>query len=347
MMDDQKAQKVIEKYNLDEKAEIVCELKATHRAFRVRAGNKLYALRKFNPYMDAEDLRVQFLFATLMQHAGLNTNIPILTKDGETFVEVKGELWALFPWCDWRCGNDDCMDDLLVLSSIQGLWINCCEKLRSHSLWDAIVCNAQKFRQRKSWAWVIPLDQVPRFVEECKIIQKAESEVSDSPYRERFLNLLPQVYSGICKFDRILKEQEIHTLPHMVTHGDFHPSNVFVSNKKEVAVFDLDCYSFEPRITDFARAANWYYNKRSGLEKARLFKKFQMHAHLSEEEIEALPLMMCAHDLYYAVGHIILFPGEPEDNQYRLIKSIQRELKAPERYQRMHDDILHAYLKNA
>ena len=134
-------------------------------------------------------------------------------------------------------------------------------------------------------------------------------------------------------------------MPHIITHGDFHPSNVFISNE-ETAVFDLDCYSFEPRITDFARAANWYYNKRNPSERALLFRKFQEHACLSKDEIEALPLMMCAHDLYYAVGHILLFLNEAPDGQSQLVKSIQAEMKAPERYQLERDKILRVFLKD-
>jgi len=68
---DQGVRKALGRYDLGGNAEIMRQLKATHAAFQVRAGGRLYALRQFNPYMDVEDLRIQFLFAELMQ-AGLS-----------------------------------------------------------------------------------------------------------------------------------------------------------------------------------------------------------------------------------------------------------------------------------
>lgn len=351
----QQARKAVEKYDLGGSAEIVHQLEATHAAFQAKAGGRLYALRQFNSYMNEEDLRMQFRLTELMQDAGLKTPVPIRVRDGEVFVEVEHRLWALFPWCDGHFGRSDCIEDLSVLTSTQGAWVECCERLRPSPHWSKIVHSARKFRQRKSWAWVVPLDQVPRFAEEHKVIHRARCEAPEGPNREAFLNLLPEVYSGICKFEELLKQQGIHDLPHTVTHGDFWASNIIISDAEQAAsslphreatVLDLDCYSFEPRITDFARAANWYYKERSESENAYLLKRFQKRARLSVEEIEALPLMMCAHDLYYAVGHVFLFLQEDRDGQSQMIAAIQREMRAAERYQRERDTILRMFLRS-
>lgn len=341
---DQHAQKAIEKYDLGRNAEIIRQLEATHAAFQVSAGGRLYALRQFNAYMDTEDLYIQFRLAELMQDAGLNTPVPVQAQDGKISVEVEDRLWALFLWCDGRSGQSGCIEDLTILTSIQGAWIEYCGSLHSDPHWEAIVCTARKSRQRKSWAWIVPLDQVPRFAEEHKVIQKAHSEAPEGSYRRAFLDLLPEMYSGICDFQELLNEQGIHELPHTVTHGDFWASNIIISGE-ETAVLDLDCYSFEPRITDFARAANWYYRERSALENARLFRQFQERARLSVEEAEALPLMMCAHDLYYAVGHILLFLEEAPGAQSQMIEGIRSEMKAAERYQQERDGILRMFLR--
>jgi len=299
--------------------------------------------------MDVEDLRIQFLLAKLVQEAGLKISVPIPTKDGEILVEVAYRLWALFPWCEGRPGQGDCVEDLGVLTSTQGAWIECGERLRSNPHWETIVHAAQRFRQRKSWAWIVPLDQVPRFVSEHRIIQWAHGEAAEapeSPERNMFLDLLPEVYAKICEFKELLKEQGIRELPHTVTHGDFWASNVILSDG-EAVVLDLDCFSFEPRIADFARAANWYYRERSASENADLFRRFQERARLRMEEVKALPLMMCAHDLYYAVGHVLLFldeEGNP-DGQRGMIEAIQSEMKAPERFQHERDRILRLFLK--
>ena len=112
-----------------------------------------------------------------------------------------------------------------------------------------------------------------------------------------------------------------------------------------VLVLDMECYGFEPRITDFARTANWFYKKRTPTEKADLLRRFQQQAQLTVTEIEILPLMMCAHDLYYAVLHLFLFLVQDDDlaEQQRLIGAIQWEMRAAERFERERDTILRAY----
>jgi Ser/Thr protein kinase RdoA (MazF antagonist) len=143
-----------------------------------------------------------------------------------------------------------------------------------------------------------------------------------------------------------LRDQAVSQLPHTVTHGDFWASNICVSDEGST-VLDLDCYSFEPRVTDFARAANWYYQTRSASENASLFRHFQEKARLSVQEAEALPLMMCAHDLYYAIGHVLLFLHENPESQARLLARIQFEIRAPERYQQDRDRIRHMFMRDA
>jgi Ser/Thr protein kinase RdoA (MazF antagonist) len=341
----EQAQRAVGRYDLGGDAKICRQLEATHAAFQVRAGDRLYALRQFNPYMDAEALRTQFLLAGLMREAGLNTPLPVPTDGGEPFVEVEGRLWAVFPWCNGRPGASDCMADLFVLASVQGKWIECGELVRASRQWETIVRCAGRHRQRKSWAWVVPLDQVPRFAHEQMIVDRARAEAPEGPYREAFLHLACEVGDSVRGFDRLLERQRVRDLSHAVTHGDFWVSNVSIS-EDTAAVLDLDCYSFEPRVTDFARAANWYYRERSASENAQLFREFQAHAHLGGREIETLPLMMCTHDLFYCVARTLLFMEERESltAQRRLIETIRAEARASERYERERDSVLHTFL---
>jgi Ser/Thr protein kinase RdoA (MazF antagonist) len=345
-MSRQQAYRAIERYDLVRNAEIVHQLDATHAAFQVSAGENLYVLRQFNPYMDVGDLRIQFRLARLIQDAGLGTPTPMAAQNGEAFVEIENRIWALFPWCSGRSGRSNHLGDLSILASKQGEWVACCECIRSNPQWESIIRSAAKFRRRKSWAWIMPLDQVPRFAMDHMVFQKARSEVPEGPHSSIFLALLSEVYASICKFEDLLKKHGIHDMPHTVTHGDFWASNIVVSDD-EAAVLDLYCYSFEPRVTDFARAANWYYRDWNELQNACLFRQFQEHAQITKEEAEALPMMMCAHDLYYAIGHILLFLEEDSDAQARLITSIQSEMKSPERYESEKDKILRMFLKHA
>jgi Ser/Thr protein kinase RdoA (MazF antagonist) len=94
------------------------------------------------------------------------------------------------------------------------------------------------------------------------------------------------------------------------------------------------CFSYEPRITDFARTANRYQRELNEADCALLFEQFQAKARLDREEVDALPLMMCAYDLYYAVMHILLFleeEGNPE-GQAQMIRAIEYEMKSTNLY---------------
>lgn len=338
------AHDALARYNLGTGAEISRQLEATHAAFRVRASGRLYALRQFNAYVEPEDMQAQFALAEGMHEAGLRVSTPVPTTDGDPFAMVGERLWALFPWCDGRPGSADRLDDLTVLVSTQGAWVRCCEHLRSGSQWNTIVCRARKFRQRKSWAWVVPLDQVPRFAEEQRVIRRAQAKAPGNAGRRSLSSLLPELEPSIARVRDLFEEQSVSELPHMVTHGDFWASNICISDAGAV-VLDLDCYSFEPRVTDFAKAANWYYRQQSPSENAALFRQFQAHAQLALEEAELLPLMMCAHDLYYAVSHVLMVLDEQDPAaRSRTTESIRSEMEAPRRYQRERDAILRMFV---
>jgi len=337
------AREALEAYSLSGPATLVRQLEATHVAFQVQAGERLYALRQFNPYITAEALTEQFRLARLMCEIGLNVSVPVCASDGSAFVEVADGFWALFPWCDGRPGQRDRIDDLRVLAAMQGKWIACAERLSSRPEWEGIERVASEFRRRKSWAWVVPLDQLPRFAREQQVIERARQEAPGGPHRQAFLDLLPEVDSRIREFDGLLRENGVHDLPHTVTHGDFWASNICISEDGAV-VLDLDCFSFEPRIADFARAANWFHTDTTPQENASLLRQFQGQARLSEEELRALPLMMCAHDLYYAVGHVLLFLTEDAASQAHLIGQIESEVKAADRFEREGEEIMSMFL---
>lgn len=343
----QDAEEALGKYGIDGDVKIVQQLEATHAVFQVRAGKELSVLRQFNPYMRADDLRTQFLLAELMREGGLQISTPRAAADGEAFVEVGGRLWALFPWCEGRPGRGDCLEDLGVLAGLQGSWVASGERLRSNPHWSTVVSRAESFRQRKSWAWAVPLDRVGRFARQHKIIERGRAEVREGPHHATYLDLLTQVDTSVREFEGLLRQKRTQELPHTVTHGDFSVNNIRIWDDRS-AVLDLDCFSFEPRTTDFARTANWCYGTVSGAEKARLLERFQLEARLSTDEVEALPLMMCAHDLYYAVGHVLLFLSEDDPEEQRhLLTSIEKETKAPHRYRLERDSILGEFLRGA
>lgn len=328
--------RVLKRYQLVGAA-ISKQLEETHLSFQVKTNNKAFVLRQYNQYMHAEDLRVQFLFAKLLIEVGLKSLLPIPTVEGDPFAQVNKRLWSLFPWYEGRRGTENLQTNLEVLTSTQGMWIQCGEKLRSNENWSAITATAQQYRQRKSWAWVVPLDQIPQFVESHNIISRIHDRVKRSNYKREYVNrliaLLPEAESSIYAFGELIGEKGINDLPHIVTNDDFTLGNIHINDADSV-VLDLDCFSYEPRISDFARTLNHYYRKLSESDHVHLLGQFQVNEQLGREEIETLLLMMCAYDLYYAIMHILLFleeEGNPEGQQ-QMINAIENEIRSSDLY---------------
>jgi Ser/Thr protein kinase RdoA (MazF antagonist) len=345
MKENEEVCKVLERYRLVGAPEITKQRKGTHLSFQVKANNRTFVLRQYSEYMQPKELRVQLQFAKFMKEAGLSTVVPIHSIKGESFVKVNERLWTLFPWCEGRLGKDEQMVDLGILASTQGVWIQCCEKLRANPNWRVITSTSKKFRQRKSWAWVVPLDQIPQFFESHKVISRIHERVKrgnyEREYSDRLISLLHEVELSINAFVKLLDERGVGDLPHTVTHGDFTLGNIRI-NDGDGFVLDLDCFSYEPRIADFTRTLNHYFKKQNESVSIHLFERFQTQAKLSRGEVEVLPLMMCAYDLYYAVMHILLFleeEGNTED-QKQMIKAIEHEIKKCEGYGSEYAEVL-------
>jgi len=235
------------------------------------------------------------------------------------------------------------VDDLRETASLQGAWVAACETLRPSAQWDRIVRVAGAFRQRKDWAWVFPRDRISGFFEEHRVAEHVRSEAPGGPLGRAFRELVPRVEAGLRRFGRLLEKRGVPQMPHTVTHGDFRPTNIRRSHSGS-AVLDLDCFCFEPRVTDFARDAGTYLDGCSQSDCRDLFTRFQERARLSLDELELLPLMICAEDVYYAVGHLLLFVVDSPDGQERLLSQIQREISAVDRLSREEANVLRHFL---
>lgn len=317
---------VLAEYELAAESVRSTELEATHHAYRIDADEGSYALRQLNRYMTAEDLACQCLLARGMSEAGVSTPLPVPSRNGRLFVQVRDRLWMLFPWCSGRPGDSSSLEDLSALVAAQGNWVKCSRQFQRSADWEGIVVTARRFRRRKEWAWIVPLDRLPTFVTEVALEKVLEHLPADGLARE-LRNLLPGIVEAAATLQGILADHGAGELPHMVTHGDFWASNTCVS-AEITHVLDLDCFSYEPRITDFAKAANWFHRKRTPAENARLFTTFQAVAQLDAKEVALLPLLMCAHDLYYLVGAAIRFAGETEEEQQRIVRATGLGLEA-------------------
>ncbi len=258
---------------------MVGKLPGTQLNLHVRAGESEFVLRRFNEYTEPAALRGQFLLASFLRRAGLRVVVPLKTKEDESFVLHDDRLWAVFPRVAGRRGNQEREEERAALVYQQGQWITAAERVRTAPEWDIITRCAKRFRQRKSWAWVVPLDRVPRFASERKVMENARLELRPEE-REAVLPILENLGAALSQLEQLLLRMGIPSLPHTATHGDFVLGNVLF-NGRTMTVMDLDCYAYEPRAADFARTLSHWRRKSSELELQTLGKVFQSRAHLA------------------------------------------------------------------
>jgi len=111
----------------------------------------------------------------------------------------------------------------------------------------------------------------------------------------------------------------------MISHGDFWASNICISDRG-THVLDLDCFSYEPRVADFARAAHWFYSQHQPEQNRFLTDRFRSAAGIAPEELAPLPALVAAHNLYYLVGAALRSPGESAAEQTKIVEDICVEI---------------------
>ena len=316
---------VLGRYSLDPQSCGVTKLEATHRAFRIDADDRSYALRQFNRFMTAADLTAQARLAIALSESGLSTPAPLAASDGRLFAQVDRRLWALFPWCGGHPGDSREFSDLAALVSAQGEWVKCAGQLDRSPHWNAILAAAKRFRRRKDWAWVVPLDRLPRFVDEIALPALSSTGGLEGEAADRLRGLLPRLSDAASRLEQVLDGHSVADLPRLVTHGDFWASNICIS-EGETCVLDLDCFSHEPRVADFARSAHWYYTSCTPEQNRFLMARFHAAAGLAPEEVRALPALILAHEFYYLIGAALRFPGESAHAQLEIVADISSGL---------------------
>jgi len=289
--------------------------------------------------MEALALRHQFLLADFLCRAGVRVVTSLRTQEDASCVSVGDRLWALFPHQPGRRGNAHSPQDRAQLVALQGRWIAGVERIRAVPEWDLILRTAPRYRQRKSWAWAVPLDRVPQFAAEQLITGSARTALRPAD-KDAVLPVLDSVETAFSPLQELFTRQHIAQRPPTFTHGDFVATNLLIQ-EKTAWVLDLDCYSYEPRACDFARTLSHWKRKLSEQELRTLARVFQSRARLAKEELEVIPLLICAYELYYAVMHVFLFIEEiGTEDAARTLTAIQEEAQAITRYHKERNQIL-------
>lgn len=326
---------VLAAYRLPGFPRVAGRLPGTQLTFRVRAGESTFVLHRCNEYTEPPDLRSQCLLASFLRRAGLSVVEPLKTKEEESFVLAGERLWMVFPHATGRRGKPNRPEDRAALAEAQGQWVAAAERVRTAPEWELIARTAKRYRQRKSWAWAVPLDRVPHFAAERKVLEKARLELRPEE-KETVPPALDGLGSALAQLEQLLARAGVAKLPHTVTHGDFVLTNTLLDGRS-ATVLDLDCYSYEPRAADFARSVSHCMRRVPEAELRALARAFQSRARLAPEEMECVPLLIAAYELYYAVMHVLLMLEEEGPDRAKMLAAIQEEAEAITRYHKERD----------
>jgi Ser/Thr protein kinase RdoA (MazF antagonist) len=318
---------VLEAYGLGPRSVRLRALKATHRAYHVRAADAAFALRQFNPYMERGHLAAQLTLADLLQETDVRTPPAVPARDGRRFVEVGGRLWAMFPWCEGRRGRKDRAADRLRLAVAAGEWIRAVTHAPPDPRWPDVMAAAGALRQRKDWAWVVPLDRVPAFARQIGALERMRCQPAGAAAR-RLRPAADDVEACLGEFAEAALVRGLGDLPCAVTHGDLFPANMLIAPGDKAVLLDLDCFCHEPRAADFARAVCRLWDFGAAAEFDALREAFQGAAELPSEEMASVPLLMAGYYLYYAVVHGLLYLVDDPQQRPSILGRIARETAA-------------------
>lgn len=294
------------------------------RMRRFKTANGSYVLKLHHEYTTQEVMTAVEAVRGHLRRNGFSTPGAVRTQRGEHFVDDDGRLAAVFEWAEGRHSHHNSTVDLCEVAEVQGRWI---EAMQSFD--DSVAISVlRQIRRRKTWAWIVPLDDLAGAVKKLNPVEKVRSFKTSASYHLTYLDGMAQVESRWREYCNMVKEHDVQDLPHCVTHGDLWAGNVLLG-KKSATVVDLDLCSYEPRMADFARMAAWRYDllQTEGISKA--FSRFQSRTFVDREEIASIPVLMVSHHMYYLLMHCLLYTDEPEGCAgYLVEKTLPSELRA-------------------
>ena len=157
----------------------------------------------------------------------------------------------------------------------------------------------------------------PRIVELLPTISgnlmKYAKRTGSTKFDAYFLKNLDYILTVVDRTLGQIKKAEYDKLPHLAIHCDFHPGNLKYKDSRAVGLFDFDWSKIDSRCFDVGLAITYFCSTWEGkedgdllLDKMVLFlltyeeelKRIQGIGPLQEKEIEYLPVMVKASNLY-------------------------------------------------
>lgn len=249
-----------------------------------------YVLRRFRRNNREARVRFQLEFQQHLLDSGFPTPGIVKTVTDDVLVYTDNHCWAVFEFVD---GNE-------FNQSIEQIAEAARRLVQFHNVVDS-------FAQQEV---VVDFNRMPDWW------THGDEEVSE--LRKFFAGIdiekeLDCIKECVTQFIREWPAEKNKSLRQTWEHGDYHGRNmIFVGNEMR-ALFDFDVVHRGPRIEDIGRALFVFGRERPGLsnirpEIARLFlDNYLRHAELSQEELEAIPILAVLDSIpfasYYAMLH--------------------------------------------
>lgn len=251
-----------------------------------------YFLRCRSPrYTDADQIAFDHALMRHLGTAGVRGPNPIPTPAGDTCVRLDDRVYELHLYHDGRPPVWESFYDLSQAAIA----------LRRFHEATATFCPPAP----KTW----PRDDAPERIR--RGLAELNEHVCDPAQRLVLATL--EEWTEYVELE--LSDSAYWALPCQVIHGDFHPGNVTIG-EGGVAIFDLDCASYQPRARDLADAILYFCARRDGPFDASTIVRLTRECHLEpernaafldaygsigEDELAALPWLVAARWIYSRV----------------------------------------------
>lgn len=175
---------------------------------------------------------------------------PCLTSDGQSFVEVNGEYYALFPKAHGSLIEKHALTDKHAFEA----GITLAKLHRQLNLYPRNVMQNEIFPViQLSWnreQWLQRLDKIIAAIE-----AKGEQNVEDAWALRRSMQQRCFLASDHCVHSYQTKTERV------LIHGDFHHYNLFFDNRSKVSgIIDWDLVQYMPPAYEMARACMYMFD---------------------------------------------------------------------------------------
>jgi homoserine kinase type II len=305
----------------------------THRELRTRQ----YVLRRYR--RGTHENKIRFEHALMQELLARKFQLSprlIPTREDATYVKVEDHLGE---------GNEDYF--VTILSYLPGE-----DKYR----WDDPFCTQEELKNSAEvlaryhntifgWEDMSNWDE-PRMVDRIPLMAKKWREYAktggNTAFEAYFQKECDYLFGVLDNPQYITARRVYDALPHLVTHGDYHPGNLKFQDGEVVGLFDFDWAKMDARCCDIGIALTYFCTawEQSAdgnllLDRAEIFlqsyqeaaKAMQALGALNALEIQCLPQMIVASNLYvldWTIGEF--FTARPDAEEY--LRYLQHGIRA-------------------